>query len=95
MFCSEDVFFYLVDMMVREFDGLLVLESCMFVSVSIEVKMKLRYLFMVFRWFDDNEWGYFVLFCMVEFFVVSWMVYDFFYLLFWRGNLYGSGFFII
>jgi hypothetical protein len=47
--CSEDVLSHLADTMARESDGLLALESCTPVSVSTEAKMKLRYLFMVFR----------------------------------------------
>ena len=47
--CSEDVLSHLADTMARESDGLLALESYTPVSVSTEAKMKLRYLFMVFR----------------------------------------------
>ena len=74
--CSEDVLSHLADTMARESDGLLALESCTPVSVSTEAKMKLRYLLMVFRLFDDNERGYSALSRMVEFLVVSRMVHD-------------------
>ena len=47
--CSEDVLSHLADTMASESDGLRALESCTPVSVSTEAKMKLRYLFMVFR----------------------------------------------